>query len=547
MKKYFTILILLFLVPIVVYSKQAEIQSFYNVEDKQNSESPEISFPVKNTPVFGSNLFKGQFIAARKTGINNDYTIRVGDRIFVSIWGEYQFKDSLVVDNQGNIFIPNIGDIYVLGTKNSEIANIVKQKVYETYVNSNVELYINLETSNKIFVYVSGNVANPGRYEGYSDDSILTFLDQANGIDTEKGSFRDIEIIRNGKNIGKIDLYNFILNGVIDNIKLLEGDTILVKQKHNQVKAEGNLQNNFVFEFPEDKTLGKEVIKYAIPYNSVTNVSISGTRDTKPFLKYLSLEEFKNFALNHGDEVIFHSGNDATQLRIFVTGDNFSPDVIIVPQKTTLHQILSQIKIDPEISNYKSVYIERISVKEKQKKSLLDSINRISEMVADAVSYPDQNLRLKPDEALTIEKLVKKAKIIDPDGKVVVSKNNEISDLPMEDGDRIIIPQVSNIVTVSGEVSMPSSIIYNNFYNYEEYIKLSGGFNARADEDKILVKKQNGEVLDAEDATIEGGDEIVVIPKVKVDKMELTKEIADILYKMAISVVLPVSIINRNN
>ncbi len=76
-------------------------------------------------------------------------------------------------------------------------------------------VYVNLINSQPVAIFVTGFVLKPGRYAGGPTDSVLYYLDMAGGIDPERGSYRDVKILRNSKVLSALDLYPFILEGTI--------------------------------------------------------------------------------------------------------------------------------------------------------------------------------------------------------------------------------------------------------------------------------------------------------------------------------------------
>src|SRR5690606_28280450 len=124
-------------------------------------------------------------------GVNPDYAIAQGDRIAVRMWGARTFDGVLVVDIQGNIFLPEIGPIKVEGITNDRLAQRVRASVAQVYTD-NVKVYTNLLGTQPLGVFVTGAVPYPGRYPGAKDDSVLYYLARAGGIDPQSGSYRDI-------------------------------------------------------------------------------------------------------------------------------------------------------------------------------------------------------------------------------------------------------------------------------------------------------------------------------------------------------------------
>ena len=95
---------------------------------------------------------------------------------------------------------------------------------------------------------------HPGRYAGGSVDSVLSFVDRAGGIDPARGSYRHIEIIRGGKSIAKLDLYLFALQGKVPQLRLKNGDVILVNEKGVSVSAYGLLREEAQYELLEARS-----------------------------------------------------------------------------------------------------------------------------------------------------------------------------------------------------------------------------------------------------------------------------------------------------
>jgi protein involved in polysaccharide export with SLBB domain len=125
----------------------------------------------------------------------------------------------MMVDAQGNLFIPQVGPVRVLGNANSKLNSVIGAAVKRVFQN-NVNVYANLEASQPVKVFVTGFVRQPGLYNGLSSDSLLTYLDKAGGIDPERGSFLDIRLMRGGKIRQKVNLYDFLFEGQLERVQL---------------------------------------------------------------------------------------------------------------------------------------------------------------------------------------------------------------------------------------------------------------------------------------------------------------------------------------
>src|SRR3546814_20640718 len=80
-------------------------------------------------------------------------------------------------------------------------------------------------------------------------DSILHYIDQAGGIDPDRGSFLDIEVKRGSTVRAKLNLYDFLLRGEMPKIQLSDGDVIFVGPRERTIKVSGLAENAKRFEF----------------------------------------------------------------------------------------------------------------------------------------------------------------------------------------------------------------------------------------------------------------------------------------------------------
>lgn len=490
---------------------------------------------------YGANLFMGQFRSNSSDGLNPNYIVMPGDKVNVAIWGAYEFTESLTVDAQGNIFIPSVGPVKVAGVRYSNLTEVVKAQISQIYTDG-IEIYTNLQGTKPIAVYVTGAVNKPGRYSGVGSDTPLHYIDNALGIDEAKGSYRNIEIKRDGKTIEIVDLYRFLQDGTVPSTQLKDGDVIFVADRTVGVKTDGEVKRSNIFEFSTDKIVGEDVAKLAEPNAGVTHVAVSGIRNKQPFSKYLTLEDFKTAEILDKDTVSFVSGNQAQNIKVFIEGTHKGPNVIVAPKNATLLEILNQVKIDPASSDYKSVYVERASVAVSQKIALDQSLQRLQENILLSPSVTQDQAGMRSADAVFIEKFIATAKSIKPTGRIVVTSKGDIVDIKLEDGDRVIIPETTNIVSVNGEVTMPKVMVFKQGSNYKDYIKLAGGFSERANEDKIYVIRASGETFEAGSEDIKAGDQIVVLPELKFQGFQLTKDITDIFYKVILAIAVPANL-----
>ena len=452
---------------------------------------------------FGYELFQGNFANTFQTDINPNYKVSPGDRIVVKMWGAKQYEDVLTVDIQGNIFIPEIGPVYVLGCNDSSLGTTIKTAIGKVFT-SNVELYVNLQSSQPVAVFVTGAVNNPGRYAGSQNDNILSYIDRAGGINAQTGSYREIFVKRKGTIIKRIDLYKFVTQGELPELVLENNDVILINNRQIAVSAYGLIKKPASYEF--------------IKVN-----------------RYLSLDDFRNYRFHPDDRVMFVSDSQNNTLVASVIGPITGKSRYIVAKGTHLKEVLANISVDPAVADTASVYVKRKSVAEQQKIIINDALKRLEQaaLTAESGSVDEASIRVK--EAELIQDFVKRAQSAQPDGIIVVSSNGKVRDLLLEDEDQIVIPQKSNVIQIGGEVLMPKAVVYDESYTVLDYVNETGGFSERADKDNILIVHPNGQVARAKDLAIVPGARIIVMPEVDSKTMQFAKDVMQIIYQIAVA------------
>lgn len=489
---------------------------------------------VQGLQPFGASLFRGNFASTYGSGMNDDYVILPGDRITVRVWGARSYDDVLFVDQQGNIFLPEVGPVRVAGLTQSSLSGSVRTKL-ATVFPENVDIYVNLQSAQPVAIYVAGNVPNPGRYAGGPQDSVMSYLDRAGGILPEQGSYRNIKILRGKQIIGRMDLYKYMLRGEQTSIRLKDGDTILVEPFGVSVAAYGLLRQPARYEF-KGAASGKELLTYALPMNGVSHVSVGGMRNDEPFNVYVTLDDFRNLRLEDGDRVEFVADTRGKTILIAASGAIHGASRFPVLKQTKLKTLLEYIAVEPELADVNSIYIRRKSVAAEQKVILADALRRLeqSALTATSASVDEASIRVK--EAELIQNFVQRASQMEPDGVLVVSRNGKLSDVLLEEGDEIIIPRRTDVVHVSGEVLIPTAVTWEKGLSLKGYLSGAGGLSDRADSDNILIVGLNGEVARAKGQTIEPGDRILVMPRFDSKNLQLVKDVSQVLYQMAVAV-----------
>lgn len=483
---------------------------------------------------FGAELFTGGFRGLRSDGLNPDYRVLPGDQVTLRLWGATEMDRVLPVDAQGNIFIPAIGPVQVQGVSHSQLDAVVKNAVRKVYPN-NVSVYTNLQGVQPISVFVTGYVNKPGRYVGVPSDSILYLLDQASGIEEQQGSYRHIKLSRNGEVIANIDLYEFLTEGKLEHPQLQEGDTLLVEKRGPALTVMGDVSKPNIFELSSGPLTGAMLTDMAPLLPGVSHVLIRGKRGISPHSEYLALKKFEAAELANGDEILFLADQRSDSLVVQLEGAYLGRSYYVVPKGATLHELLNEVAVNSQETAWESISLRRESVAERQKEALDNSLRRLETTYLGASSSTAEESAIRVQEAQLIAKFVEEARKVEPNGRLVVAHEGKLVDVRLQDGDIVTLPQRTDAILTSGEVYIPQSLVYVPGRTVADYIQAAGGFSQHANEDHILIARQNGEVRDAGEVKLLPGDQILVLPKVETKNLQIASTVTQILYQIAVA------------
>ena len=490
--------------------------------------------------IFGAQLFHGGFSGMRADVLNPDYQIMPGDRIVLRLWGSVTLDTVLPVDSQGNVFIPTVGPVAVQGAQANQLENLIMRAVQQVYREA-VSVYAQLQGIQPVGVFVTGQVNKPGRYAGTPDDSVLYFLDMAKGINQEQGSFRHVQILRQGRVIQTIDLYDFLLDGQLPSFQFQEGDTILVPRQGASVSVSETQSYSLKpdqalrYELLDHNASGAQLWRYLNPAEAISHVLLQGTRQGVPFSNYLSLDEFKKTDLRRDDVISFKADERAQHITVQIEGSYLGHSHFVLAQDMRLLDLLHHIAVDPNLTDTQSISIRRQSVAQRQKESLLASLDRLESTYLTANSSTPEEAAIRVQEARLITDFVQKAKQAEPDGRLVVATGEGIANVRLQDGDIITIPTQSEAVMTSGQVLVPTALVYRKGFSVQDYIDLSGGLTKQADPRNIVLIRLSGEVIADRHAVVYPGDEILVLPKVPTKNIQLATSITQILFQIAVA------------
>ncbi|ADN74662.1 polysaccharide export protein [Ferrimonas balearica DSM 9799] len=504
---------------------------------------------------YGSWLFNGAFSQHSFSATNPEYRLTQGDTLIVQVWGAINHQAEVVVDPQGNIFIPKVGPIKVLGVSNAKLNEVIFKSVQRVY-QANVEVYASLMSSQKVKVFLSGMVNQPGLYEGQSADSVLRFIDQASGIRDDIGSYRNIQVKRNGRLVQQLDLYQFLQSGTLPPMQLQDGDVIFVGPKQGEITLEGEVGFQGYYELLANGNKAnplKPILDAVVAGEQATHVTIvapeagaSSAGNRRVNATQYQIEDAGTIQVSPGALVKVTAQLRPNSISIDLIGEHDSAQEMVLPWGASLQDLLDQTQFT-RLSNQSAVQLYRESVAERQYEMLQASLSALEQSVLNTRSNTREAAELRAAEAEVILRWIEKARQVQPKGQVLLSESSDFSQIILQQGDKVVIPAKRNLVIVHGEVMFPTAIAYRDDLSVLDLINKAGGANQELDEMNILVMKPNGSFVTANKMlkkrdVIAPGDEIFVLSKPDEKSMQFAKDITQIIFQVAMSAAVVLSI-----
>ena len=324
----------------------------------------------QNVPAFGYNIFNYSsttFQPSVNIPAPINYVIGPGDEVVISLWGETQLVQRLAVAPDGSIYIPDAGLVYVNGLTLSEL----KVKLFTILSKSYSSLDVSANGSGKthldvttgklrsVKVFVLGEVKKPGGYTFPALSTSFTALYFSGGPNLN-GSLRNVQVIRNGKVVSTIDIYNYLIMGdQSSDIRLEDEDIIFVPPVGERVAILGKIFRPAIYELKNGNEL-KDLLKYAGGVNFNTYYQSVHIERIIPFdqrkdyqnnilsidLNFNTINDFKNsnYKLSDGDIVDIKGISDLPQNRVTILGDVKKPGAYQFNENMTVRDLI--IKAD---------------------------------------------------------------------------------------------------------------------------------------------------------------------------------------------------------
>lgn len=415
--------------------------------------------------VFGRNIFTNNdltFAPSENLPTPVDYKLGPGDEVIIDIWGNNQATIRQTISPDGTINIPDIGLVSLNGMTVKEADSYMRRKLGQIYSvdgeDAKSEIKLTLGNIRTIQVNLMGEVAVPGTYYLSSLSNLYHALYRAGGV-SDLGSLRDIRLIRKGKTVATVDIYDFILNGKSpDKISLEEGDIIVVPAYDRLVAVTGNVKRPMTYELRDGETV-ETVIEYAggfagNAYKDNIRVVRQNGKEYQVFT--VDAPEYASFTLEDGDELTVGQMLDRYSNKLEIKGAVYRPGIY----------------------------------------QLGEGVNTVAQLIAKADglkgdAFTNRGLIHREREDLTLE-------VIPVDVKAILSGTSP--DVELKKNDVLYIPSIHDLkdqgtISVDGEVARPGAFVFAENTTLEDAIMLAGGLLESASTVKIDVTRR---IKDAE-------------------------------------------------
>nr|WP_317129416.1 SLBB domain-containing protein [Litoribacter populi] len=264
-------------------------------------------------PIFGMDLFYNPernltFEPNLNLATPKNYILGPGDKLFIDIYGESEQNYEANVTPEGNLMLDNVGPVSVSGLSIEEATRRIKgrlQTYYPSMGGSNPATFVQVSLGDvrTIKVHMVGELRLPGTFTLSAFSSVFNAMYAAGGPN-DRGSMRNVKLIRNNRQIAKIDIYKFLMEGTADlNVQLQDQDVIMVEPFEARVQVAGEVKRPGIFEIKEGEDL-KSVMRYAGGFTDdafTDRVSVVRNTPKEKTVSDIYRDQFEMFTVKGGD------------------------------------------------------------------------------------------------------------------------------------------------------------------------------------------------------------------------------------------------------
>ena len=288
--------------------------------------------------IYGHKIFNTQalsFEPSENLATPQNYRLGPGDEVIIDIWGTSEDHLREMISPEGSIMIAQIGPVYLNGMTISDANKHIKNAFSRKYAGmseAETDVQVTLGQVRTIQVDILGEVATPGTFRMSPFSSVFHALYLSGGIN-DIGSLRNIQVLRNNKKVAGVDIYEYLFNGKTNgNIRLQEGDVIIVPPYEQLVSIDGNVKRPMYYEIKPDETI-KTILDYAGGFTGDAYsgmVRLERQSGTENELYNIERGEFGSYRLKDGDMITVGTILDRYANRVELKGAVYRPGMFAI-------------------------------------------------------------------------------------------------------------------------------------------------------------------------------------------------------------------------
>ncbi|MDE6298493.1 MAG: SLBB domain-containing protein, partial [Muribaculaceae bacterium] len=283
--------------------------------------------------IFGHQFLNNQaltFEPSENIATPQNYRLGPGDEVIIDIWGTSEDHLRQKISPEGSIMISQLGPVYLNGMTINDANKYIKNAFSRKYAgvsDADTDVQVTLGQVRTIQVDIMGEVAMPGTFQLSPFASVFHALYRAGGI-SDIGSLRNIQVLRNGKKVAGIDIYDYLFKGkTASNIRLQEGDVIIVPPYEQLVSIDGNVKRPMYYEIKPNETI-KSILDYAggftgDAYSGMVRLSRQDGNENQLF--NIERDQFSSYRLKDGDILTVGTVLDRYANRVDLEGAVYRP------------------------------------------------------------------------------------------------------------------------------------------------------------------------------------------------------------------------------
>ena len=440
--------------------------------------------------------------------VPSDYRLNPGDELLLGLTGSVQASGlRLTIDPEGRVFIPRVGAIRVGGVRYGDVHAVIERQVARQYRGFTLEVAVGKLRG--VTVYVTGFAAKPGAYNVGSLSTLVNAVLAAGGP-SAGGSFRSVQLRRNGKLVSDFDLYDLLLRGDRSGDAVLQnGDVLFIAPAGDQVAVIGSVNREAIFEIAPDETLS-DALLYAGGISTIADgtrlMMLDSLARSATGWTEVSAADAKVRKAQRGDVLRVLSNVDLARplgqqsVLVTISGEVAKPGRYYFKPGTSMDEVVAAAGgLTPHAFPYASV-ITRESVKQQQRKSFDRAIEDVELLLtAQPVTSVNRAQLVQPANLALVNSVVDQLRKREPTGRLVFNLPVDAPALPndliLENNDTIHVPARPVTVGVFGAVPSPASFAYRSGGTIGDYVTSAGGVQKLGDKKEIFVVRANGTVL----------------------------------------------------